>query len=233
MIFLVGCSSLFPDSKYSYDPNTAYRRDMLITVDGKTYEGMAVVPFKPTGAYDITVEARGDLDLFTLATCAKFLQKESAWGNVKTVIDMGLWDRKIVDKRKVQFFYQQNNLEREKNFCYVYLQGLDKEHGKHSEAAFDIIDPQHTLPAWINCGTESGSRPGVWACQLAQDMFTKVVFDVDVWMESDCEKGVVKGPLKVWEWQVKKGDCRYFFQTKDGKKYRYWAYGFEQTLIRN
>ncbi len=85
----------------------------------------------------------------------------------------------------------------------------------------------------MNCGTDSGQHNGAWSCQLSQDMFVKIVFDVDVEMISDCARDKIQGPKKVWTWQTPKGDCRYYFKAQDGRRYRFWLYGFEQTPIRN
>jgi hypothetical protein len=228
-IFLSGCSSYQPD----YDPSVHYMRDMIIEIDGKAFEGMASVPFKPTETYSVEIEARGDLDLFTMATCAKFLQKESGWDRVEKKVFFGLWRRSLSNKRKTSFRYQQNNLEREQGYCPIYLQGLNKDKGRHSEGVIYIVDQKHSLPAWVNCGINSGQEIGGGVCQLPVDLFAKITFNKEVYMESSCDKGQVYGPKKEWKWQVKKGDCRYHFATKDNEKFMYLMYGFEQSQIRN
>lgn len=260
LVFLVvGCSNLptVKDINDVFKADVSYKRDMIMTIDGKVYEGVAVIPFRPTGQYDFQVEARGDLNLFTMTTCAKHMSKESAW-NVTTKVPgfLGWGERKITDKRKVTFQYSQNDLERRQEYCPMYLEGLDKFKGRHSQAFVDVIDPNHTLTGWMNCNDMTKDYPGVSACGhkmgklIAMTFEQKVkVFNIFDPKNPDCPKAHVLGtkedPItklfkeedfigKQFEWRVGNNECEYIFDeyAPPFRKHRLTTVGHEEVAIR-
>ena len=145
LFILSSCGSLIKFDPTQIDPKKKYRKDMIVTVDGVVYEGFGVLPQKST-PYKFHVEARGDLDLFTLGTCVKELPKEKAWGNVKTKVPFLFWNREITSKREVEFEYSRDDLERRKSICRMELVGINATLGKHSFATFDFESPDYESP---------------------------------------------------------------------------------------
>lgn len=207
-----------------------YKRDMLITVDGVSYEGVAVLPEKPVGNYKFTIEPRKQVDLFTVSTCAKIQSKEEAWKGVFTKIDTGFWDRIISDKKKISFEYSRSDLERSIGFCRMYLEGLEKSEGLHSWGYIDFQDNKSTLPAWISCNDKTYKSPGVSACQIRKDMWMAVTFEENVKMKSSCNDS---WEGKRYEFQIHPKECIYRFIGESGRVHRLVTLGWEQQLNRN
>lgn len=174
LILLMGCSNTAP----LLNTDKFYKRDMIAIVNNRVYEGVGTLPV--ADQYDFIVEARGDLDLFTMSTCEGVLSKESAW-NVETTVPLFLWwgERKIVDKRKVKFTYKRSVLAKQKQYCPMILEGLDKDNGRHSWAFFDFEDNNKEV-AYSECNFETKKNNGVGVCQTLEGSFVSLRFEKTV-----------------------------------------------------
>lgn len=224
-----------------FDPDKIYRYDMLLTVNGVTYEGMGVLP--NMDSFDATVWSRGPLDLFVLQTCARHWTKESAWDvPVEVRGFLGWGSRKIVDKRKISFTYRETDLERKMIECPMRLEGWDKYKGKHSFGWYDFEDDKDTLPAYISCNGETRKDKGVGWCQVKTGIpiaiqfeqvvntYTKCIVD-EVWekINEDTYKHV--GQRK--EFKTPKGLCIFYSVDPLSKKsHRVTTHGYEVDPIR-
>lgn len=226
LVCLPSCGSLGPKELGDY----YYKRDMLITVDGFAYEGVAVLPEKPVGSYKFTIEPRKQVDLFTVSTCAKIQSKEEAWKGVFTKIDTGFWDRIISDKKKISFEYSRSDLERSIGFCRMFLEGLNKDDGLHSWGYIDFQDNKTILPAYVSCNDKTYKSQGVSACQLRADMWMAITFEENTKMNSTCNDS---GEGKRFEFQIHPKECIYRFVGESKRIHRLVTLGWEQQLNRN
>ena len=73
LTILVSCSTFQPPiANQKLESSKFYKRDMIINGN----EGIIVLPKQQ--AYDMKIEARGDLDLFIMTTCSREYTKEKA-----------------------------------------------------------------------------------------------------------------------------------------------------------
>jgi hypothetical protein len=193
---------------------------------------VGVLPAKDSGVYDFSVTARGDLDIFTLSTCAREQVKESAW-NVKEAIPVFLgWTRKITDRKKIKFTYQQTDLERKKIYCPIILEGLEKVKGRHSWAFLDIQDRQTTLPAYVSCNGKVDLYNGVSICQTRKELFIQVTFTESVIINSKCTLPEQKESAQ-FTWPIDEGECVYIFKNRSGMAHRLTILGYTDLKFRD
>ena len=205
---------------------------MLVTVNGKTYVGMGVLP--KADNYVFQVEARGDLDLFTMETCSRYGSKEKAW-NVQKKVSCGFlgWGKcKIDEKRKVNFNYKRTGLELRRKSCVMRMEGLEKIKGRHSTALFDFESDDAILPALVDCNGFETEFNGVSYCELKHGLYMSIQFPAEVIAASKCNLNKEKS--NYFEIRLDKGDCVYKFRElgNDKREHRLVTYGFEQVPIR-
>jgi len=213
------------------DSGKFYKRDMIVTVNGKIFEGFAAVP--KAEKYDIHVEARGDLDMFIMTSCHKEEQKERAW-NVKKTIRSGLfgWGRKKIDlKREVSFSYYPNSLERDGD-CPMELGGYENRHGRHSWAFIDFESEKYKLPAKINCNGRVIESNGTTVCQSRNGLIQDIEFSEEATLADNNDCKIASKKSKRFEFAMPEGKCVLVFASKDLKFHKLTLLGYEALLIR-
>ena len=215
---------------------------MIVTVNGKTYEGVGTLPV--ADQYDFLVEARGDLELFTMSTCEGALSKESAW-NVTSDVPLFLWwgKRKIDDKRKVQFSYRRSVLAKERESCTMILEGLDGQNGKHSWAFFDFEDGNKEV-AYSECNFQTKKNTGVYVCQTLEGSFISIRFERPVRAffptesknfcannKCTCNDGKCFADGTTFIWRVALKENEYRFGAL-GDEFRLTTIGFDDIPLR-
>lgn len=213
--------------------NTFYKRDMMLTINGKVYEGVAVAPM--IAKYDFHVEARGDLDMFLMTSCHKEEQKERAW-NVKKTVKTGLfgWGRKKIDlRREVTFSYLPNSLERDGD-CTLELGGYENRKGRHSWAFIDFESEKYRLKATMNCNGRTIKSNGTSVCQSRKGLVQDIQFPEDVIVADNNKCGIVSKRAKRFEIPLPIGKCTAIFAstTSPTKFHKLTLLGYESLLIR-
>lgn len=224
---LTGCSEI--PVNQNLNPDTFYRRDMVLEVDGIKGDGTMVAPYKTEHSFKVV--SAGDLDLFTLETCHRDWTKERAW---KVVTKKRLfWKKKIEKKREVDFTYKPTELE--KGYCPIKLGGYDKSNGRHSWAFIDFKTPGETLQADVQCNGDQYKSTGVSVCQSRKGLKQVITFPVVVQVKpaANCSLGKVEG--KVFKFNIAGGRCVYAFMEKGGARrvHRLTTLGYESILIRS
>lgn len=225
---LSACTNV-PSQKLDSDIN--YQKDMVITVNGVTREGMVTMPMLDKNK--INVIARGDLDMFVMANCNGEWKKEKAW-NVTKEIPGGLFgwgSKKIEQKREINFDYEPKGIQRDGN-CALYLYGFSKE-GKHSEGFIDWQTDRFQLQGTINCNGQERIFDGSEACQSRQGLYQQMTFTEDVFIspKAGCEIGKTEG--KEFIFRLPPGVCTYRIKSKSsGKVGKLTTYGYNNLLIR-
>ena len=228
-----GCDTLNKSPQQVLSTDAIYKRDMIITVNGVTEEGVLVVQNQPVNKFHVT--SRGDLDMFSLNSCAGEETKEKAW-NVTETVKSGLfgWGSKKIDKkREVTFDYSHPDYIQDPAGCPVQLAGFDMK-GKHSWGFVDFKRPTDTLPGKIGCNGTSKDFEGVAACQARTGLLQVLEFSEQVMVSPDkgCEIGVPKGGK--FQFPMPKGICVYRFETvkEPIKVGRVTLIGYDNILIR-
>lgn len=226
LLILVSCSSTVATQT---SPDVLYKRDMILTVNGKTSEGIAVAD--QSSNYKMVIQSKGDLELFVMTTCHRDWTKESAWDVTYEHVFLGFGKRKIENKRQITFEYIPTELE--KGYCPMWLGGYDKEK-KNSWGFVDFKDNKTTLDATLQCNGETLASNGVAVCQNRVDLYTKISFPLEVITAPDAQCDIGQNKGKDFTFQIKKGFCVYRFRANDGskKEFRLTTIGYENILIR-
>lgn len=213
---LFSCQSIQPN----VDPDKVYRRDMALKVNGRSAEGVVVIPRAPS--YSFEIEARGKLDLFTLQSCSREL-----------IIDAPKSDGIFGKKTKIAFTIQPDDMENGPA-CPFELAGYSKETGKHSWALVDFETPTEKLPAKLNCNGAKYASGGVSACQSRAGLIQRIEFAEDVLASPDKDCEIPLTNKRVFEFPLRAGYCVYaFVAAKDmSKVHRLTTIGYEDIILR-
>lgn len=220
---LYSCGSI-PDQVPN--PDFIYRRDMLLEIDGKKFEGVGVIPARD--AYKFHVEARGDLDLFTFQTCHREDFAEKEWAT-----ETNRWlfiKKKIEKKRETNFDFAPNFIE--KKYCPLELGGYDASKGQHSWAFVDQATPEANIKAVLYCNGVESVNAGVSVCQAKVGLYQGIRFDAPVRVLPDAGCELPKTDADYFEFPIQKGRCVYRFGRKNGDVHRLTTIGYEKILIR-
>lgn len=232
LLFLFSCGSaqkILP----KLSPDSFYKRDMIVTINGETFEGVGVT--KEADKYDFHVEARGDLDMFIMTSCHKEETKERAW-NVKKKIRSGLfgWGSKKIDlKREVKFTFHPNSIERDGD-CTIGFGGYEASaKGRHSWAFVDFESEKYKLPAKVNCNGREIKSSGTTVCQARQGLIQDIEFNEETIVADNNSCGIVVNKSKKYEFAVPLRKCVAIFMGVQSKKiHKLTLVGYEKILIR-
>lgn len=232
LMALTACASQAVENQ-ELKTNKFYKRDMIVTINGTTFEGVAVAPM--ASKYDFHVEARGDLDMFLMTSCHKEEQKEKGW-NVKKKVRSGLfgWGSKKIDlKREVKFSYIQNSLEKDGD-CTLELGGYENRKGRHSWAFIDFESEKYRLPAKMNCNGRTIKSKGTSVCQSRNGLIQDIEFPEDVIVADNNKCGIVAKKARRFEFPIPLGKCTAIFASKTlpTKFHKLTLLGYESLLIR-
>lgn len=196
------------------NPSLFYKRDMVVSMDGITGDGVLVVPSLKRHAF--TVTAKADMALYTFTSCHREVALENMPKEVKG------------------FFTPAEGLE-DTGSCPVEIGGYDKKGGRHSWAFIDFKTDESTLPATLRCNGELLKTEGVSVCQSRAGLLQRIEFDVEVDSgNSSCGKlGSASG--KSFEFPLVKGQCVYAFRERSGERrfHRLVTLGYESILLRD
>lgn len=204
---------------------TAYKYDMLLSVNGHTGTGMLVVPKADPYAFDIT--AQGDLDLFTLESCHREQDTENAFKQVFLA----------KNHREYAFTYAPSPTIETEGACPVRLAGYTEKNGQSSWGFVDFEDPETTLPALVQCDGETPYESnGVSVCQSKVGTLQKITFPVRVMVFPDAGCNMpTPADNRSFFYTISKGFCVYSFveiAPKDKQhRHRLSTYGFEQIIL--
>lgn len=205
---------------------------MLLTFEGKTYEGFAVLPERKE--YKLHVIARGNLDMFTLSSCHRDWPKEKGW-NVKKKVGHWFWERKIDKKREVKFTYKPNRIEKRRKSCMVKLAGYEAKKGRHSRFMLDFENQKKlALKFYLDCNGYSSWKNGVGLCESRAGQIQMIQFSEKVVVFHKPECALDKKESKFFNITLKKGKCVYTFKTlsKPRKEARLTVSGYTGITIR-
>lgn len=221
-LFISGCVSIPQDLLGGIKDDRFYRRDMKISVDGVTADGVAVLPQKEK--YTITIEARGTLDLFTMETCHRMVQREGEEG---WFTDAG---------QKIEIDYVPTpGLEQGPFSCPIRLGGYEKKKGRHSWGLIEFEHSSMTGKASMKCDGVSRGFNGVGVCQGMVGTVQEIRFTAPQ-MTSKKRKcdGLTTQDGITFRLDLQKGECVYRFKEDSpaGHEFRLVTVGFEGILVR-
>lgn len=209
---LAGCAGLGTvDQKL--DPTVFYRRDMQITINGKAWDGVAVVPLAPK--YDFKVKTVGRNDLFTITTCHR--------------------EERLRDQRdEVTFTYIPSAGVEDVATCAMRLGGFEKDRGRHSWAFVEFQHADYKVQAVMQCNGQTIDVTGKGVCQSFAGLVQRVKFKYPVKIAPSlgCAMPTPKDEL-TFDFQIVKGECVYeFWEPSFSRRFLLTTLGYEQILIR-
>ena len=233
ILFLVSCSIIGPSQNPGLKTHLEYRKDMLITVNGKSFEGIGVV--ESADIYNFHIESRGQLDMFLFASCNREWMKERAW-NVKKKVKTRLfnWGRKLKERvKEVQFEYRPIG-EIEKTYCPVYMSGAEKKKEGHSWGFVDFRTPDLVLPAVIQCNGEISNIVGAGVCQSRKGKTQVIQFNDEMVVSPDASCALEGNRGTRFEFLLSRGLCVYRFTRikRPHLVFRLTTFGYDKIPIR-
>lgn len=208
---LSSCS--MPSIKQPIDVNVFYKRDMSLTVNGKT--GVGVVMAKKADRYEINGISKGDLMLLSMRSCHREITQENA-NSAKRTFMLDYWPVPGL----------------EDNNCVVELGGFDSKHGRHSWGVIDFEDPDGVV-GYTRCN--GGNSSGLSTiCQAPAGLKQEVSFDeeMEVAQNRGCDFGSLPKKSRVFHYTMPKRECVLAFVSASGKTHRHVTVGYERVLLR-
>lgn len=211
VIYLTACTSAQITVK---TPLYQYKPDMLITVDGATFDGMAVTAL---GKKDIQIISKARLDLLMISSCHRNFTIEKVdhdWfgGSGKTYT----------------YHYEPTEIESE-GFCPLYIQAFDiKGITAWGYLAFRTTEK---LPAKTQCNGTDWSFAGVSVCATRAGFEQGISFSKPVRYVAGDKCEVKKKDDKSFRLRAHEGFC--YITFTDGTDYhRVVLLGYTEALIR-
>ncbi len=220
MSFLVSCVEV----KKDINPDTFYKRDMIIEVNGYKGIGHLVVP--QSDEYEFKIEARGELDLFVFSTCHRTITIEEAG-------DSGIFG----NKKKVKIKYKQvPGIEDEA--CPVVLEGYEVDKGRHSWGFVDFQEKNVQAMGILKCDGKVTKFKGVSTCQSSMGNLQEIEFEEEMQSATteNCPEAVSNNK-KSFKVTLGRGLCVYGFRVIKAEHmgavfHRLTTLGFEKIMIR-
>lgn len=206
---LAGCSLI----EQRLDPSVYYKRDIELTINGQKYKGIAVPAKAPE--YKLEIEGGGgaEINMLTATSCHREITVEGS-------------------AKKYAWTYRPIKGLEDGMGCLLEIGAYNKQ-GRHSWATIDFLTGSETLAAEIQCNGGKLSSQGVSICQAKAGLTQKIIFSERVKVSPDpgCAPMRTKDE-KTFEYEITKGECPYYFATREGKLHRHSALGYESILIR-
>lgn len=228
---LYSCSAY--DVKQDVDPNTIYKRDFELNVNGQKGEGVLVV--NHAQEYKIHMRSKGKLDLLTIESCHRSDSFEKASNMEEVTVGRLFWKKKKLkkDSSAFEYIYKPASGIEDVSSCPLLIGGYD-EKGRHSWGMIEFESPQWILEAQLGCNGVSSKWKGVSACQSKEGLLQVISFDVPVKISPDPQCPIEQLSPKQFQIEIRKDHCAYVFMESEGQKriHRLITIGFEKIIFR-
>lgn len=202
------------------DPDTIYRRDIVVTINGEKFVGTGVP--KKADKYEMEIKAKGVINMMTISTCHREVQMEypdPSWfqkGNVQK------WT-----------YVPVKGIEDVKG-CMMEIGSFEKGKGRHGWAAIDFLNGFESVPATLQCDGVTRSVGPVSICQAKEGLVQKIIFDRRMKVAPDRDECKVLRTIdeKTYTFQMPSEECTYYFGDIEGKFHRLTLIGYKSILVR-
>lgn len=235
IVFFFGCSSV-QGPLQTPNPNAVYRYDLQISIGSQTINGVGVIKASDDGdaglsteneSYQMKIDSKVDVDLFTVTSCHRDFSVESAI-NVN-------WLKK---KRSYGYTYNPAPGIEDVGSCLVRIGSYNKDKGANAWAIIDFETPEATLTATNYCDGSKEESRGVSICQSRKGLTQILQFSVpvDQAQESIDPKCRISHPQDGmnWKYSIAQGECVMAFMesAKPHRIHRHTTVGYSDILIR-
>ena len=212
-----GCASLI-DQKLS--PAVFYKRDMKMRINGVAYRGVAVPP--RAEVYDLELETVGEINMLTITSCHRediFEEPSKGWFKAGN---------------KFKYTYRPLKGIEDGRGCLLDVGSYEKGKGRHAWGTVDFITDTETLLATTTCDGAVLRTGPVSICQAKAGLTQRIKFDQRMKVSPDkgCEVLRTTDEL-LYEYEMPKEECVFYFGSKDGAYHRHTTLGFESVFVRD
>lgn len=204
------------------NPSVFYRREMKIKVND--YEGTGTLVVPKADKYFMSIEANGDLDLFTLTTC----HREEA---IENASNSGM----LRSDRKRSFTFRPVSGVETKGPCPMQMAGYEQDKARHSWGLVDFESEESTLPAIVRCNGKEYQSRGVTVCQSRQGLIQQIQFPVPVLTSQKASCPPPKSTDgKLFQFEMPGKECFFVFMEAgtSSRIHRLTTVGYESILIK-
>lgn len=213
-----GCSSVA--QKATRLPLWTYKADIEISVDGKTFDGMAVT--KLDGAKSISIRSKARLDLLAISSCHREFTEE------RVDYKEGWFGIGGASAKSYVYEFAPTNIEKEA-YCPLYIQAFDKNGvAAWGYVAFRTIE---NLPARTECNGVGWRFSGISVCQTRAGFEQAISFDRAVKIASNELCKIEAKSDREFRVRSGKGFCLATF-TDGVERHRLVLLGYDEILIR-
>lgn len=198
-----------------------YKRDIGLEINGKTYEGVTVLP--DAESYAITIIPPGEADLALISSCHRETAIEKA--------DSG-WS--LFGKKK-KFTYQYTPVKgiEDKRVCPLRIQVFESVKGRHSWALLEKENKDYQLKFSSDCDGKHYEFNGVGICQSKTETVQRLKFNEPVmFAPADYNCGHPRKVGDYYEIKSGLGECLYHMKTEDGRLGRFILVSYQGVLVR-
>jgi hypothetical protein len=216
LLFLSGCASINTPT-LTKEPLYNHKADMIVTVDGVSFDGMAVTELN--GKKEVVLKSRASADVFVVSTCQRYEKFENigkSWFGSSA--------------KELKYIYSPTSIELEKK-CPVYFQAFDMN-GITDWGYLAYRRDKNVMPARTECNGRSIRFSGHSVCQTKAGLEQSIRFDVPVkYFSADPGCNVVRVDDRSFRFRPSLGFCAGEFS--DGTNFhQLTALGFDAVFIR-
>ena len=200
--FQIGCS-IIPVKDPEELAKYYFRKSLKFEIDGKSYEGVAVLPRKET--YNITIIPDEKMTFYIFQTPHRDIPIDKP--------DTGWFNKKFSYK-----YTPQTNLE-DRGYTPLKITALNKDQVSDAFAFIEFKDANSeiSLEANVKCNGELYSNViGVSICQTAKGLIEEILFKEKVLIESvdnNCVNPTTNDGI-LWRIKASEGECPYYFTAR-------------------
>lgn len=213
---LVACTTLTPSdrgSDYAFGEDPLYRRDVALTVDGRSAIGTITVPDAPT--HTVVISLRDEADSVQLSTCHRD----------DTMIDP--------DKKKITYVFTPERGIEDADTCPLQITCLNKK-GENAWGIVDFVHANETLPLTVRCSGKDWQAMGASLCQAkAGSVQMFVVPDPEAKVRGLQLQGCVaeaRDDGVTYEYVMPSSWCAFKIEF-NGRTHRHMTFGYDQVWM--
>lgn len=189
-------------------PLYRYRADLILSLENKRFEGMAVT--KLTGPLQIKIDSKVKLHYMTINSCGR--------EDVIRDVDKSFTYTYIPTKKELE------------GLCPLYIKAFDE--AGLTAWGFIAFRKDEELPSHVDCNGVGWAFAGITVCQSRAGLEQQLTFQQDIqhW-ESDAPCKINKVDSKTFDLRSDPGFCLATFYSS-GKWHRLIFLNYEKPLVR-
>lgn len=218
LIFIIsGCSLV----NQKLDLNKIYKRDISLEINDEIFEGVGV-PFS-FYSYEIKIKSKGKIDMLQIKSCSRDEHITKTGGGF------------FKSGKKFTYIYTPLKGLEDNASCALEIGAYEERKGRHSWANIYFQDKDFDLHAKLKCnGNLYSDNKSSSVCQGSVGSIQKIIFNERVKVSPDnsrCKVMKTENELE-YTYIIPKGECTFYFGSKDADFHIHTTIGYDGILIR-